>query len=223
MCFVGLPHIIFCVLSFHFFLVLSYRTLLERFLSLRLLYVRSRVSRQVSFEFMNQQIAWQALSDFMLFVLPLINFAALGRAAVWMGRTVGLLAPAPSSARVRGRRAGEGQHGGGAEDQEGVVGVAEALALGCPYCGLQPACQPTVAHPCGHIFCYYCLSGNRLAEAAEQVARGRRGGAQGALPTEFACPACQRPVTAQAPLNAQLLQPGGTGAAQQQQQPVTHR
>jgi len=192
-----------------------YRTLLERVLLLRLVYVRSRVARQVSFEFMNQQLAWQSLSEFMLFLLPLINFAAIGRGALWAGRLVGLVAPAP---KRRAMAAGE---------VEGrVIDVADALALGCPYCSLKPACQPTVAHPCGHIFCYYCLSSNRLAEAQlSSSSSGQHGsGPLRAIRAEYSCPACQQAITGQAALSAQVAvrQPfaaASSATAPQPQQP----
>ena len=134
---------------------------------------------------MNQQIAWSALSEFMLFMLPLVPFGAMERGAVWIGRKVGLVASPPGFA---GAAAAAAQ--GGAS---GVESIEAALAAGCPCCGLQPAFQPYVATPCQHIFCYYCLSGNRLAE--QQQARG----AVGAV-SDFKCPRCQIVITSQAPL-----------------------
>ncbi|MES1914766.1 MAG: hypothetical protein MHM6MM_006802, partial [Cercozoa sp. M6MM] len=41
------------------------------------------VVRQVSFEFMNQQLVWSGMSDFLLHVMPLINFAKLRRFLRW--------------------------------------------------------------------------------------------------------------------------------------------
>jgi peroxin-2 len=52
----------------------KYRTLIERVLRMRLVYIESRVLRQISFEFLNQQLLWQGMSEFMLFLMPLINF-----------------------------------------------------------------------------------------------------------------------------------------------------
>lgn len=50
-----------------------YRDVLSRFLGIRMVYSRPRVMRQVAFDFMNQQLVWQGLSEFFLFVLPFID------------------------------------------------------------------------------------------------------------------------------------------------------
>jgi len=171
--------------------VCSYRTLLERVLCIRLLYVRPRVGRQASFEFMNQQIAWGALSEFMLFLLPAINFEAIGKAAQWMARQVGL--SDAGAQQAQGRAAADGA----------TVPLAEALQAGCPCCKLSPAWQPHVASPCGHVFCYYCLTGNRMAEAAQ--ARNGRAPRSALASADFKCPACAQPITAQAPLQVRSV------------------
>jgi peroxin-2 len=176
-------------------LCVSYRTLLERLLSIRLVYLRSRLSRQVSFEFMNQQIAWAALSDFMLFLLPLINFGRIRDAALWTAKIIGLVQGAAPAAA-------------GAGEQGGPASLAAAVAAGCPCCGASPAVQPHVAIPCHHVFCYYCLSGNRLAERVQA-----RGDARAAALADYSCPACQQVITSQAPLQLQLQQSSASFAA----------
>jgi len=66
---------IFTILNFLVFLSDGkYRSLVERLLRMRLVYIRSRVSRLISFELMNQQLLWQGLSELLHFLLPLINF-----------------------------------------------------------------------------------------------------------------------------------------------------
>jgi hypothetical protein len=141
-----------------------YRSLIERALSIRLLYRDPRLGRSLSFEFMNQQIAWSALSDFMLFLLPLINFGVLQDAVKWMRAAVGLAPPVP------------------------VIGA------GCPVCGDTPR-QPYRAQPCGHVYCYYCLAGNRLAEAQEL----QRGAQSLQASNRYSCPACDQRVTEHVP------------------------
>lgn len=49
------------------------RTLVERLIGARLVYRQPSMSRLVSFEYLNRQLVWQELSEFMLFLLPLIN------------------------------------------------------------------------------------------------------------------------------------------------------
>jgi len=51
-----------------------YRDVLDRIIGVRLVYLRSRVMRQVAFDFMNQQLVWQGFSEFFLFLLPFIDF-----------------------------------------------------------------------------------------------------------------------------------------------------
>ncbi|KAI0750821.1 peroxisomal biogenesis factor 2 [Daedaleopsis nitida] len=56
-----------------------YRTLADRLLSLRLISARRHFQREVSYEFMNRQMVWHAFTEFLLFLLPLINTRALRR------------------------------------------------------------------------------------------------------------------------------------------------
>lgn len=51
----------------------AYRTLVERVIGARLVYRHPSMSRLVSFEYLNRQLVWQELSEFLLFLLPLIN------------------------------------------------------------------------------------------------------------------------------------------------------
>lgn len=67
-----------------------YRTLIERLLGMRLVYAKRAVTRNVSFEFLNRQLVWEAMTvrpppsslpvstermsqEFLLFLMPLIN------------------------------------------------------------------------------------------------------------------------------------------------------
>ncbi|PCH41235.1 hypothetical protein WOLCODRAFT_118481 [Wolfiporia cocos MD-104 SS10] len=56
-----------------------YRTLIDRLLNMRLVSARRLVRRDVSYEFMNRQMVWHAFTEFLLFLLPLINTRALRR------------------------------------------------------------------------------------------------------------------------------------------------
>jgi peroxin-2 len=55
------------------------RTLTERLLGARLIYKQPNMSRLISFEYLNRQLVWQELSEFLLFLLPLINVAKVKR------------------------------------------------------------------------------------------------------------------------------------------------
>jgi peroxin-2 len=50
-----------------------YRTMADRLLKMSLVPSRRPVRRDVSYEFMNRQMVWHAFTEFLLFLLPLIN------------------------------------------------------------------------------------------------------------------------------------------------------
>lgn len=130
----------------------AYRTLPERIAGVTYAYRRARVSRQIAFDFMNQELIWAGASDFLLFIVPLLNTRRM-RLLVW--RLIGLRLGRASSSPATG-------------------------ATSCGICRrLDPICVPSVAS-CGHVFCYYCLKGSRLADP------------------EFRCPTCDQTITSQA-------------------------
>lgn len=51
----------------------KYRTITDRLLGMRLIYASRALHRHVSFEFLNRQLVWNALTEFLLFMLPLIR------------------------------------------------------------------------------------------------------------------------------------------------------
>ncbi|EIW82319.1 hypothetical protein CONPUDRAFT_123111 [Coniophora puteana RWD-64-598 SS2] len=54
-----------------------YRTLSDRLLHMSLEPAQSLTRREVSYEFMNRQMVWHAFTEFLLFLLPLVNRRAL--------------------------------------------------------------------------------------------------------------------------------------------------
>ena len=56
-----------------------YRSLVDRILGMRLVYQHPKTARQISFEFMNQQLVWQGFSEFIMFILPLLNLDKIRR------------------------------------------------------------------------------------------------------------------------------------------------
>jgi len=57
----------------------KYPTLINRLLSIRLVYARPSMIRRVSFEYMNRQLVWHGFTEFLLFLMPLLNFESLKR------------------------------------------------------------------------------------------------------------------------------------------------
>jgi len=73
-------HSLFGLLNFIAFLWNGrYRTTVDRLLKLRLAPARRLARRDVSYEFMNRQMVWHAFTEFLLFLLPLINMRGLRR------------------------------------------------------------------------------------------------------------------------------------------------
>ncbi|TFK43407.1 Pex12 amino terminal region-domain-containing protein [Crucibulum laeve] len=67
-------HTVAALLSFVAFLWNGrYRTIVDRLLRMSLVPSRRLVKRDVSYEFMNRQMVWHAFTEFLLFLLPLIN------------------------------------------------------------------------------------------------------------------------------------------------------
>ncbi|KAG8722821.1 peroxisome assembly protein (Peroxin-2) [Ceratobasidium sp. 394] len=56
-----------------------YRTLVDRLFGLRLEPIKRLVPRSVNYDFMNRQMVWHAFTEFLLFLLPLINTKSLKR------------------------------------------------------------------------------------------------------------------------------------------------
>ncbi|SCZ87357.1 BZ3500_MvSof-1268-A1-R1_Chr2-2g04823 [Microbotryum saponariae] len=54
-----------------------YRTLVDRILGMRLIYAQRSIKPNVSFEFLNRQLVWEAFTEFLLFLMPLISVRRL--------------------------------------------------------------------------------------------------------------------------------------------------
>lgn len=54
-----------------------YRSVTDRIVGAQLRYRRPRVQRQLTFDFMNQELVWTGASEFLLFIVPLLNTSAL--------------------------------------------------------------------------------------------------------------------------------------------------
>jgi peroxin-2 len=123
----------------------KYRSVLERLLSMRLVYIRSRVARQVNFEYMTQQLVWEGFSEFLFFLLPLINYRRIKQ---WFRRLFSLQSVTDSN-------------------------MPDEV---CAICSEDPITIPYKTN-CGHVFCYYCIRGSRMANHY------------------FRCPRCETVVT----------------------------
>jgi len=62
------------MINFVLFLIKGeYRSIIDRILQMRLVYIHPGVSRTVNFDYMNRQLVWHGFTEFLLFLMPLIN------------------------------------------------------------------------------------------------------------------------------------------------------
>lgn len=117
----------------------AYRGALDRIIGARLVYGDVRASRHVSFDYLNRQLIWSEVSDFVLFVLPLLHIGSVGR---FVNKYL------PMNESIRG---------------SGTIGAD----VTCPVCETTKEspvrCQ---AIPCRHMYCYYCFA-SRLGTSAD--------------------------------------------------------
>lgn len=137
------------VLNFLIFLQKGkYPSLLERVLGIHPVFAQQQSIRQVSFDFMTRELLWHGFAEFVFFLLPLINIHKLKNLLFRRFSSPASLDKQPS------------------------------IKVACHACGIcnEP---PTAPHQglCGHVFCYYCIKANSLADSS------------------FPCPLCGLPVS----------------------------
>ena len=125
-----------------------YATLVLRVLRIRLVYLRSRVSRQLSFDYMHQQLAFSVLTDFLTFALPFLPWRFLRSL---YHSTAAFLLPH----RYKEEAASVGSVGGGGSGELDVCGV----------CGRSERLNTSVVLPCLHVYCWYCCAAHMAEEA----------------------------------------------------------
>lgn len=111
--------------------------LAERMVGARAVFSNPDAVRDVSYQYMNRELLWHGFSEFLIFLLPLINTRRLKAAAscfVFGG------------ARTDGKAASEGR----------------GLLNECGLCGEWPTMPHTVG--CLHVFCYYCIASHSIAD-----------------------------------------------------------
>ncbi len=137
-----------------------YPTLKERLLCLSMVPERPQALRQMSYDYMNREILWHGFSEFVFFVVPHFNLFILRN---WFRRCLHYGLPAPTDSRT-------------------VLRTSDFQS--CSFCESPPT-MPYVTD-CRHVYCYYCLRANCMADK------------------DFPCAACGHPVTQLKP--ARLLE-----------------
>ncbi|KAG0222409.1 Pex12 amino terminal region-domain-containing protein [Mortierella sp. GBAus27b] len=127
----------------------KYRTVLERILSMRLVYANRNSNRQASFEFLNRQMVWHAFTEFLMFLMPLINVSKLKRnvkkmlvpAALMSANEHSVLPPHICAICHENSSA------------SATPGVVTSTAIHNPY-----------ITDCGHVYCYYCVKTKMMVD-----------------------------------------------------------
>jgi peroxin-2 len=158
-----------------------YRTLIDRFLRLRLTPPTSQVSREVSFEYLNRQLVWHAFTEFLLFVLPLVG---IGRWRRWLSRVwrktktiirSGDEQPGQAGAKLAGELAFLPertcaicyQDQNPANQSETDVLAVSGAAGGVIGSAQTDVTNPYECIPCGCIYCFVCIAQRLEAEEGE--------------------------------------------------------
>jgi len=134
----------------------QYASVINRLLGMQLVYYKPNMSRRVSFELLNRQLVWLGFSEFLLFLLPLIN---MDRIKNFLYRRL-FTKPRPEMSTIR---------------RSPSATTLLHPPLCCPVCNSDPVFNPYISS-CGHIFCYYCLKANCMADS------------------QFPCPKCGKVV-----------------------------
>ncbi|CAI9741334.1 peroxisome biogenesis factor 2-like [Octopus vulgaris] len=136
-----------------------YSSLTERVLGIRSVHPQKQLIRQVSFDYLTREILWHGFSEFLFFLLPLVNFRRMKSILTYY------LLPQPPPAQPS------------SPDSRTMAELTN-----CAICDLVPHNPHQIG--CSHVFCYYCISSNFLADP------------------RYVCPVCKKAV-----LNFTLISP----------------
>jgi peroxin-2 len=119
----------------YFLLSGKYVSLANQILGLRLVYA-STGARHVSFDFMNRQLIWNGFSEFMFFIMPMLNV---------------------SRVKEFFRNFFQLQHWTGSSESGQDIDLLDKVS--CGICGESPIVIPYTDKEgvCKHNYCYYCL------------------------------------------------------------------
>nr|XP_006822978.1 PREDICTED: peroxisome biogenesis factor 2-like [Saccoglossus kowalevskii] len=116
-----------------------YQHVTERVLGIKARFAKRQSIRQVSFEYMTRELLWHGFAEFLFFILPLINFQKIKN--------------------FISRRFAKSSSSGGDDTMRSAANYEE-----CVVCGEWPTLPHHIG--CQHVFCYYCIQSNYLADAS---------------------------------------------------------
>ncbi|KAF9247336.1 Pex12 amino terminal region-domain-containing protein [Melanogaster broomeanus] len=173
-----------------------YRSLTDRLLKMSLVTTISQVKREVSYEFMNRQMVWHAFTEFLLFLLPLVNARSIQRRITrLMSRlTFPAILPGSSAATLRSPSRKHGKYEALPADQCAICAENASYTLNLGYSAdaltsltsakegtSQPAADDEVppfpiytpyVTSCGHVYCYHCIAERMMRTADDGLESG---------------------------------------------------
>ncbi|KAF8462560.1 Pex12 amino terminal region-domain-containing protein [Kalaharituber pfeilii] len=145
-----------------------HRTILDRVLRLRLAAPNHMVAREVSFEYLNRQLVWHAFTEFLLFILPVVR---VNRWRRWYSRFIRKARSLGSSnedSSILKNRKGELAF---LPEKTCAICYKETTAEAGEGRGASGAStditNPYEALPCGHLYCYICITSKIALEEGE--------------------------------------------------------
>lgn len=187
---------------------------------MRYTYAQKSVARNVSFDFLNRQLVWEAFTEFLLFLMPLVDLNAARR---WVRRALYRLTPSFAATSTT--------NGDAAAASKKAKGPLSHLPAGiCAICASQAAAPlnsdpsahvtdpvdpttstaflaslskdashsgqevtvPYVVACCGAGYCYYCIAGAMLEW--ERARKENHGTAAAGKSEGWSCLRCAQPV-----------------------------
>lgn len=188
---------------------------------MRYTYAQKSVARNVSFEFLNRQLVWEAFTEFLLFLMPLVDLHAVRR---WVRRTLYRFSPSALSGSAPDTASKSKGKGPLAHLSEGICAICASSQAAAPlnpdpaahvtdpvdpttstaflaslnrdasHAG-QEATVPYVVDCCKATYCYYCIASAMWDwEKAKQLEIEERGTASSHDGQGWECLRCAKSV-----------------------------
>eukprot|EP00794_Sanderia_malayensis_P015233 gene15233-16807_t len=120
----------------------EYASLFERLLGLRHVYASRQKIQKLNYDFMNRELLWHGCMELIAFIIPLINIQRLRN----------FVKNITTSSRMQQVDAQDKRHNRERNSSEL-----------CPICDQKPI-HPQTIDNCGHVYCYYCIKANCMAD-----------------------------------------------------------
>lgn len=153
----------------------QYRTLVERFLRMRLAYQSAASPSPLNFDMHNQDVIWDSLSRLAPLLLAIFPWAAISSASSYVWRR---LTSRPTTQKETS-----------ITSESPTDTIKRQLRAGCPLCKASPPNMPYQAS-CGHCFCYVCLHSATMRRQDTDDSDADTD----MVPVDFNCPTCNAPL-----------------------------